>query len=421
MPFPYAYYQDNYTGPIHADSLKAPVLWITPSLVVTSDGIIDVGGKSNLVIDTALSSVTVTGFSGGVDGQVLLIYKPSLSNTFILQHGTGTQNVRMANKQNLTLASSQYGGVMLICRAEGANSYWYEIDTNGFFANGLVGSPSIAFASDSSTGLYLKSSGNVGFTSAGIEKFWYNQTTFNMLVPALFQDGSLLNPGISFINDSDTGFVRTVNGIDISMDATSRVTFHKAGALELQNPNLRSAAVFKLTGTNGTTPQELRISSLLSSDLDTDSILIPTNGIYSKGNVRTAGQFIGTATSALYADLAERYEADAVYPLGTIVKIGGAKEITIADGFNPFGIISANPGFKMNVDAGSDDTHPYVALAGRVPCRVIGLVQKGDSIVLSNVSGVGESGIIGQVVARALEDKLTAEEGLVLVVTRCVI
>ena len=94
----------------------------------------------------------------------------------------------------------------------------------------------------------------------------------------------------------------------------------------------------------------------------------------------------GHTVEATYADLAERYEADAEYEPGTVVVFDGDKEITTTDveaDYKVAGVISTDPGLKMNSNAGEDSTHPYVALKGRVPCKIIGPVKKGDLIVTS--------------------------------------
>lgn len=133
--------------------------------------------------------------------------------------------------------------------------------------------------------------------------------------------------------------------------------------------------------------------------------------------------FNGTATSAQYADLAERYEADAVYEPGTIVCIGGTKEITassMAADTNVFGVISTAPGYLMNSGAGNNNTHPPVALVGRVPCKVVGRVQKGERLMTSGIPGVAiaftagcsESAVIG----RSLVNKTTADVELIEIV-----
>jgi hypothetical protein len=102
-----------------------------------------------------------------------------------------------------------------------------------------------------------------------------------------------------------------------------------------------------------------------------------------------ATTFRGTAITAAYADLAERFEADSAYQPGTVVELGGAKEITAADqdlSDRVFGVISTRAGFLMNGEAGSDITHPPVAMQGRVPVRVIGKVKKGDRLVSAGLA-----------------------------------
>jgi hypothetical protein len=139
-----------------------------------------------------------------------------------------------------------------------------------------------------------------------------------------------------------------------------------------------------------------------------------------------ASVFDGTATSARYADLAERYRADRVYTPGTIVMLGGDQQITLAIGqgtLSMFGVISTSPGLMLNSNAGDDSTHPYVALAGQVPVRVVGRVHKGQRLITSNVDGCAEAVNDSQldsinylaIIGRALENKDSVEEGKVLV------
>jgi hypothetical protein len=125
----------------------------------------------------------------------------------------------------------------------------------------------------------------------------------------------------------------------------------------------------------------------------------------------SAGVMTGTATAARYADLAERYAADREYPVGTVVVFGGDKEITTTNikmDTAVAGVISANPAFRMNCEAGEDNTHPYVALAGRVPCRVAGKIKKGNIMVTSGIPGVAVAAVgdikVGSMIGKALED-----------------
>ena len=96
----------------------------------------------------------------------------------------------------------------------------------------------------------------------------------------------------------------------------------------------------------------------------------------------TANIFHGVATSAQYADLAEKYLADAEYETGTVVVVGGEKEVTASSwGKRAVGVVSANPAFMMNKDL---EGGTYIALKGRVPVKVIGSVRKGDNLIAAN-------------------------------------
>jgi hypothetical protein len=134
-----------------------------------------------------------------------------------------------------------------------------------------------------------------------------------------------------------------------------------------------------------------------------------------------------TSTSAQYSDVAERFEADAPMAEGAIVTLGGDAEITevtsdLSD--TVFGVISKQPAYAMNAGAGNDDSHPYVAMTGRSPVRVSGLVTKGQRLVSSSVKGTARAIAIGEainpfhVIGRALEDKTDADIGLVNCVVR---
>jgi hypothetical protein len=126
--------------------------------------------------------------------------------------------------------------------------------------------------------------------------------------------------------------------------------------------------------------------------------IIVTGNINANGTI-TAPYISGQATSALYAaDIAERYHADSQYTPGTVLVVGGENEVTISrtsEDIKVAGIVSTEPAYKMNVMAGNDETHPYIALKGKVPCNVIGPVSKGDHLCTSNVPGYATSAPIG--------------------------
>lgn len=90
----------------------------------------------------------------------------------------------------------------------------------------------------------------------------------------------------------------------------------------------------------------------------------------------------GVATQAKYADLAEKYLADKEYDVGTVVMIGGEKEVTACRwGKRAIGVVSANPAYMMNSEL---EGGTYIALKGRVPVKVIGRINKGDDLIASD-------------------------------------
>ena len=117
---------------------------------------------------------------------------------------------------------------------------------------------------------------------------------------------------------------------------------------------------------------------------------------------------------------AERFAADEFLAAGTVVELGGVAEITksrqdLSD--KVFGVISTRAAYLMNGGAGTDETHPPVAMTGRVPVRVVGQVSRGDRLVSAG-NGFARSALPGEATAfntigRSLADKNTAEEGLV--------
>ena len=131
-----------------------------------------------------------------------------------------------------------------------------------------------------------------------------------------------------------------------------------------------------------------------------------------------------TSTSAQYADLAERYEADQPMEVGDVVEIGGSKEITLCQNENStrvFGVVSEAPAFLMNRDAGNNDSHPMIALKGRVRVKVTGAGHAGDRLVSAG-NGVAKVAAIQDttafsVIGRLLKTKYTSITEL----TECVI
>jgi hypothetical protein len=131
-----------------------------------------------------------------------------------------------------------------------------------------------------------------------------------------------------------------------------------------------------------------------------------------------------TSTTAMYADLAERYETDTPVEVGDVVILGGHAEITLCQtelSDAVFGVVSESPAFLMNANAGNNDTHPMIALKGRVLVKLTGTGRAGDRVVSA---GNGEARIANleectafNTLGRLLKDKYNKETAL----TECVI
>lgn len=156
-----------------------------------------------------------------------------------------------------------------------------------------------------------------------------------------------------------------------------------------------------------------------------DSLVPGANATYSLGStgLRFANIW-GLASSAQYADLAEKFLADQDYPIGTVLMIGGEAEVTAAtrDSKSIVGTVSEKPGFIMN-DCLEGDNVVAVSYIGRVPCRVEGDVKRGDLLIVSNNAGIATSAIstedlTGKVVGKALESNEATKSIIEILVGR---
>jgi Ubiquitin-activating enzyme E1 FCCH domain len=139
-------------------------------------------------------------------------------------------------------------------------------------------------------------------------------------------------------------------------------------------------------------------------------------GTLTTGSASTSGTVIGNWSlgagsqfRATYADLAEYYEADTEYPVGTILVFGGEKEVTLSsvkEDHRVAGVVSDQAAYIMNESCPGFKT--LIALQGRVPCRVVGKIRKGDLMITSRIAGVAVSAEgnakAGTIIGKALEN-----------------
>jgi len=223
----------------------------------------------------------------------------------------------------------------------------------------------------------------------------------------------LNNGAVSNANDSgiviergstgDNAFMGWDESADSFIVGTTTATGASTGDLTITSANL--------------VVSHLNVTNTVQADTLNAATHTGTTGTFS-GNV-TASYFVGTATQAIYADLAENYQGDKQYAAGTVVEFGGEHEVTVGQvegSTRVAGIVSTNPAHLMN--GGLTGTNVVaVALTGRVPCMVIGPVHKGDMMVSAGFGYAKASAnpAVGSVVGKALEN-FDGDKGVIEVV-----
>jgi len=222
-------------------------------------------------------------------------------------------------------------------------------------------------------------------------------------------------------NTSTTGTLAVLNntGLTVGANQDGKISVNNSTA-DVTLSNQTSNANLALSVNVGGTPTTAIVVSGTAATVGVKGITnLNGNAI---GNIGSSGSYFNTifatATTALYADVAERFAADVEMLPGTVVELGGTAEITncvneLSE--NVFGVISTRAAYLMNSGAGSDSTHPPIAMTGRVPVRTLGTIKKGDRLVaagngLARAAKTGEATAFN-VIGRALEDKLDAGEG----------
>ena len=187
-----------------------------------------------------------------------------------------------------------------------------------------------------------------------------------------------------------------------------------AGSNQIQE--LPSGQDLNLTGSN--------ISNVIAITINSSGgTSIVNGGANATGNIGSSSSYFNTiyaqATTALYADLAECYLADAEYAPGTVLSFGGGAEVTISNADADVliaGVVSTNPAYKMNSGLTGDHV-VAVALTGRVPCRVEGPVTRGAMMVSAGTGRARAEAnpAMGTVIGKAVES-FTGDIGTIEIV-----
>jgi hypothetical protein len=244
----------------------------------------------------------------------------------------------------------------------------------------------------------------VGGSSPDYRLWIYNeaQTSGGTLIPIIHNKVSDQIIFKTTVNNSTKTPLKIV-GIDVlpgednvSTIGTSTNRFNKVYATLFKGTSDQADAL-SVGGTYRTASIDVAASTIVARTSVNETI----NGVATTAGSIKATYFVGTATSAYYADLAEKYLADRNYEVGTVVMVGGEKEVTACQpGNRALGTISENPAYMMNshLEGGI-----YIALKGRVPVKVSGPITNGDRLVAGENGTAVASSYAIDIFAIALE------------------
>ena len=373
----------NVTGAIAGANLT------TPGLISATGNI--TGGNVNVgnitiatdLISSANSVITIDPATSGNAGLVVI------NGNLQVNGNTTTINSNVVSTNDLTVnyANNAINGAA-------ANGGGVEI--------GPIGSPFI-------TWLY-NNSGNAWVSTGGIS------AVGNVI------GGNLNAAGLSLSSNvvSALNVTGAIAGANVTTPGLISATGNITGGNVLGGANVNATTH---TGTTVSVSGNITGGNLtVSTGTVTVGNIVNANG-NGVGNIGSSSVYFNTvfakATSAQYADLAEKYTADAEYASGTVLSFGGTQEVTItlADADHRVaGVVSTDPAYTMNAGLAGEHV-ATVALTGRVPCSVTGQVRKGDSMVSAGngVARAEANPAVSTVIGKSLED-FDGESGMIEIV-----
>lgn len=398
--------------------------------------------KSDGTVLTTIADGTIntSSTSIGLPGRNYAGYGQTLDTNFVHQLENFADSTPPANPLTGQLWYNTNANTLFVCPTDGLSNAnaWVSLAvssanststfgsvqvTGNLTANNVTANNNISGANGIFTNISVSSTANISSGTANIG-------TGN--IGSLFTQS--INAGSQSTALSVTGVV-TANGAGTANSIAGTSMWVTGGNLVVSgsgNVGIRTDYYYYANGAaisfSGTYS-----NSNVASYLPTYTGQVGTTGATHFGNTLTTGAntttgnitgnwslTTGSRLNATYADLAERFEADAYYDAGTVVEMGGEKEITAVQyelSEDVFGVVSATAAYLMNAGAGDDTTHPPIAVGGRVQVKVTGKVRKGQRLVSAG-NGMARAALPGEatafnIIGRALEHKTTDDIGAV--------
>ena len=385
--------------------------------------------KSDGTVLTTIADGTIntTSTSLGLPGRNYAGYGQSLDTNFVHAMENFADTVPPANPLRGQLWYNTNANTLCICPADGTTtaSSWITLAQSG-------GSGTTTFGSVTVTGNLQANNITAAAALVG--------DTITVRLATVTANASIANANVT------NGNITTLTTANITAGANNQSTGTITGAwtvngassgnaLIVTNGNIYATVGIKTDGyyyANGTpfnptgTYGNANVTAFLPTYIGPlNPNVLTTSSIAGGGTI--AGIWTlssGARLNATYADLAERFEADATYDAGTVVELGGDAEITAVVqelSEDVFGVVSNTAAYLMNADAGNDASHPPIAVGGRVQVKVTGKVRKGQRLVsagngIARAAKVGEAtsfNVIGRALANKTDDGVGTVEAFV--------
>ena len=379
--------------------------------------------KSDGTVLTTIADGTIntTSTSLGLPGRNYAGYGQSLDTNFVHAMENFADSVPPSNPLRGQLWYNTNDSTLCVCPADGTTtaSSWITLAQSG-------GSGTTTFGSVTVTGNLQAN--NITAVNALVGD------TITVRLATVTANASIANANVTNGNITTLTTANITSGSSTTIGnitGTWTVTGGSAGnSLVVANGNVYTTGIktdnyyyangtpFNPTGTYGNANVALFLPTYTGN---LQPSLVTTSAIAGGGTISGIWTLAsGARLNATYADLAERFEADATYDAGTVVELGGDAEITAVVtelSEDVFGVVSNTAAYLMNAGAGDDLTHPPVAVGGRVQVKVTGKVRKGQRLVSAG-NGIARAAKIGEatsfnVIGRALANKTTDDVGTV--------
>ena len=362
-------------------------------------GTLTTASQTNITSVGTLGSLSVT---GNITGGNLSINTDAIITGNLTVNGTTTtinSNTITTNDLNITVGNNQSTGAAL-------NNAGLDVGSNNL-ATWRFNNATTSWQSN----IAVMPTANGTLTLGGASNYWGAAYVTTLAATGNANVGNI--GATAVVATNLTGTLQTAAQTNITSVGTLG-SLTVTGNVSTGNVSGTTGTFTNVAGTLSTAAQTnvTSVGTLTGLTINNATIAITNGAANGSGNIGSSSGVFNTvfakATSAQYADLAEKYTADADYAPGTVVKFGGSAEITVCDhDHDPeiAGVVSTNPAHIMNAGLQGDHV-TAVALTGRVPCHVQGPVRRGQMLVSA---GNGRARAethpgMGTVIGKALED-----------------